>query len=305
MLKRIFMITLAGMGWVSCTTSRNGVMPLPTFDREGHRGCRGLMPENTLLAMLRAVDLGVTTLELDVVVTGDDKVICSHEPFFNHEISSHPDGTPVTAAEERNLNIFRMPFAETQRYDVGLRGNPRFPRQEKVKAAKPLLAELFDDVEAYIRLRKHKRVLYNIETKTNPATDHLYHPEPETFVRLLMNVIQQKKLMGRVIIQSFDYRTLKIVHAGYPKARTAALVEESDKRSLEQHIQELGFTPDIFSPHYSLVTADLVKACHERKMKVVAWTVNDRTRINALVALGVDGIITDYPDLFNPDAQLP
>ncbi|MCY7329566.1 MAG: glycerophosphodiester phosphodiesterase, partial [Saprospiraceae bacterium] len=92
-----------------------------TFDLQGHRGCRGLMPENTIPAMLRAVDLNVNTLEMDVVITADGQVILSHEPFFNHEITTKPDGTPVTGVEEKQLNIYKMTYAQTTRYDVGLR----------------------------------------------------------------------------------------------------------------------------------------------------------------------------------------
>lgn len=121
---------------------------LPQFDREGHRGCRGLMPENTLPAMLHALDMQVTTLEMDVVITKDKHVILSHEPFFNHEITTKPNGTYVNQEEERGLNIYAMTFPETQKYDVGLKPHPRFPQQQKLKAKKPLLSEVIDNVEA-------------------------------------------------------------------------------------------------------------------------------------------------------------
>lgn len=271
---------------------------LPAFDKQGHRGCRGLMPENTIPAMLKAIELGVTTLEMDVVVTADKKVILSHEPFFNHEITTKPDGNEVSLAEEKGLNIYRMSFAETRGYDVGLKPHPRFPRQEKIKANKPLLSELIDDVEAYIRLKVVSPVFYNIETKLTPATDSVYHPAPEEFVQLLMEVIAAKKLERYVIIQSFDYRTLQVIHKRYPHIKTAALVEDTDKKSLEDHINELGFTPVIYSPHYSLVTASLVRECHAKKIKLIPWTVNDKAAIEKLKTMGVDGIITDYPDLF-------
>jgi glycerophosphoryl diester phosphodiesterase len=286
-------------GISSCRTSRNGFMPLPSFDEEGHRGCRGLMPENTVLAMMKAVDLGVTTLEMDVVITADDQVVCSHEPFFNHEITTLPDGSALSEREERNRNIFRMTYAETKQYDVGLKPHPRFPRQEKVKAVKPLLSELIDDVEAYVQLRDKKKVFYNIETKTNPATDGIYHPAPQEFVERLMDVIEQKKIKGRTIIQSFDFRTLKIIHKDHPGIRISALIEQGDTKSVDEQIQELGFIPDIYSPHYSLVNEELVKTCRDKKMKLVVWTVNDAAEMTRFRKMGVDGIISDYPDLFN------
>ena len=271
---------------------------LPNFDIQGHRGCRGLMPENTTPAMLKAIDLGVTTLEMDVVVTSDKKIILSHEPFFNHDITTKPEGGEFTAAEEKGLNIYQMSFKETQAYDVGLKTNPRFPQQEKIKAKKPLLSDIIDDVEAYIRLKGVSPVFYNIETKSTPATDGIFHPTPEIFVDLLMEVIKKKKLESLVIIQSFDYRTLQVLHRKYPNIKTAALIEDFDKKSLDAQLSDLGFTPTIYSPHYSLVNADLILKCHDRKIRVIPWTVNDKPTIDKLKALGVDGIITDYPNLF-------
>ena len=103
-----------------------------TFDKQGHRGCRGLMPENTIPAMLHALELNVTTLELDVVITKDKQVVLSHEPFFNHEITTKPDGALVAEAEEKSLNIYQMTFEEVKRFDVGTRPHPRFPLQKKL-----------------------------------------------------------------------------------------------------------------------------------------------------------------------------
>lgn len=282
----------------ACRTARNGILPLPAFDMEGHRGCRGLMPENTLLGMMKAIDLGVTTLEMDVVMTADSQVICSHEPYFNHEITTRPNGTYVSESEEKALNIFRMSYADVIQYDVGLKPHPRFPRQEKVKAVKPLLAELIDEVEAYRQLRNRKKVFYNIETKTNPQTDGIYHPAPEVVVEALLRVIRDKKIIGRTIIQSFDYRTLQLVHKAYPMLRLSALVEEGDKRTLDEHLAALGFQPAIYCPPVSHVNDSLVRACKDKKIKLVVWTVNDAQEIERLQAMGVDGIITDYPDLF-------
>jgi glycerophosphoryl diester phosphodiesterase len=271
---------------------------LPAFDKEGHRGCRGLMPENTLPAMLEALDLRVTTLEMDAVITKDKQVILSHEPFFNHEITTKPNGEYVNEQEEKGLNIYTMTFPETQRYDVGMKPNPRFPRQQKLKATKPLLSEVIDNVEATVKLKGINKVFYNIETKTNPFTDNTFQPAPEEFVALLMNIIQKKKIADRTIIQSFDFRTLRIVHHKYPLVRTAALIEDFDKRPIEKHLEELGFNPAIYSPAYSLVTKELVAKCHEKNIKIIPWTVNDKETIDKLRTLGVDGIISDYPDLF-------
>jgi len=272
---------------------------LPAFDKQGHRGCRGLMPENTIPAMLKAIDLGVTTLEMDIVFTKDKVAILSHEPFFNHEITTKPDGTFIEEKEERKFKIYQLSFEETQRYDVGLKPHSRFAQQQKTKATKPSLASLIDSVENYLAANHLAKVFYNIETKTNPLTDNIFHPAPEAFVDLLMEVIKSKGIENRVIIQSFDFRTLQILHKKYPAIKTAMLIEDYDKRTLEAQLTSLGFTPTIYSPAHQLVDKSLVDACHAKHIKIIPWTVNDTKTISQLKQLGVDGIISDYPNLFN------
>ena len=117
-----------------------------TFDIQGHRGCRGLMPENTIPAMITAIDLGVTTLELDVVVTKDKKVIVSHEPWFGRDITTKPDGSYMGEREEKRFNIYWMTYEQTRTFDVGIKPHPRFPQQQKMKVTKPLLTEVIDSV---------------------------------------------------------------------------------------------------------------------------------------------------------------
>lgn len=269
-----------------------------TFDKQGHRGCRGLMPENTNLAMLHALDLNVTTLELDVVITKDKQVVVSHEPFFNHDITTKPTGEAVTVAEEKGLNIFQMTYAQVKTYDVGLKPHPRFPQQKKIAALKPLLRDLFDSVAVYMQSHNRPQPYFNIETKCLPIGDGIYHPKPDEFVELLMKVIKEKKLEERVIIQSFDFRTLQYLHQHYPQMKTAMLIEDDDKRGIEKQIEVLGFQPTIYSPHYSLVNAELISYCRSKKIKVIPWTVNTKEEIIQLKEMGVDGIITDYPNLF-------
>jgi len=191
-----------------------------------------------------------------------------------------------------------MTFEETQQYDVGLKPYPRFPKQQRIKATKPLLSEVIANADAYATLKGWPLPFYNIETKSKPATDGINHPAPQEYVDLLMAVIKEKKIEDRAIIQSFDPRTLQIVHSQYPGIKTALLIEDFDKRPLKEQLQQLGFTPTIYSPAYSLVTATLLLDCHRKKMKVIPWTVDDKKEIERLKGMGVDGIITDYPDLF-------
>jgi glycerophosphoryl diester phosphodiesterase len=137
------------------------------------------------------------------------------------------------------------------------------------------------------------------ETKSDPEFDGVFQPKPEEFVELLMAVIKEKGIEDHVIIQSFDFRTLRYLHQQYPHIRTAILIEDYDKRELDEQVKDLGFTPSVYSPAQELVNEKLVKKCHKLKMKVIPWTVNEKEKIEALKKIGVDGIITDYPDLFN------
>ena len=269
------------------------------FDKQGHRGCRGLMPENTIPAMIMALGLGVTTLEMDVVITKDKKVVVSHEPWFESEITTKPDGSFIPAADAMKYNIYQMDYGEVKKYDVGMKPYPRFPKQAKLKAYKPLLADLLDSVAKSMMTRRRPFPFFNIETKCLPAGDNIYHPEPEEFVELLMGVIKEKGIEERVIIQSFDFRTLQYLHSKYPAIKTAALVEANDKRNIDVLIKDLGFTPSIYSPAYQLVNDSVIKECHDKNIKIVPWTVNDKAKIEELKKMGVDGVITDYPDLFN------
>lgn len=272
---------------------------LPAFDKEGHRGCRGLMPENTIPAMLKALDIGVTTLEMDASFSKDKKILLSHEPFFNHAITTKPDGSFIAEKDEHSYNMYQMDYDSIKTFDVGLKPHPNFPQQQKLAAIKPLLSDVFDSVKAYITLHNRPYPFFNIETKCTPATDNIYHPAPPEFVDRLMEIIIGKKMEQQVIIQSFDFRSLQYLHQHYPFMKTAMLIEGSDRRSFEEQIHDLGFVPTIYSPENSLVNKTLIEKCHQQNIKVIPWTVNDVKKINELKTLGTDGIISDYPNLFN------
>lgn len=276
-----------------------GMSTARPFDKEGHRGCRGLMPENTIPAMIKALELGVTTLEMDISFTKDKQAILSHEPFFNHEITTRPDGTYIDEKDERSYNIYQMTYDSVKKYDVGLKPHPRFPQQQKIKAVKPLLADVFEAIVDAMKTRRRPYPQFNIETKCMPDGDDIYHPKPAEFVELLMKVIQQYHMEENVIIQSFDVRSLQYLHQHYPTIRTALLIEGTDKSGVNTQLNKLGFTPTIYSPDYSLVNQLLVNKCHEKNMLLIPWTVDDKKNIDNLMQLGVDGIITDYPNLFN------
>jgi glycerophosphoryl diester phosphodiesterase len=269
------------------------------FDLQGHRGCRGLMPENTIPAFLKAIDLGVTTLEMDVVITKDKQVILSHEPFFSHEITTLPNGDTLTLANEKSTNIYRLTYAETTAFDIGLLKHNRFPNQQKLAATKPLLDSVIKVVKQYCKLHKKVIPFFNIETKCTAFTDTIFHPMPKEFVDLIMQVIVKNKIQNKTIIQSFDVRTLKEVNNNYAFVKTALLIEGNDKSDFQSQLNSLGFVPSIYSPHFSLVDSNLIKLCKKNKIKIIPWTVNDLPTMKTLVTLGVDGLISDYPNLFS------
>jgi glycerophosphoryl diester phosphodiesterase len=267
--------------------------PSPALDWQGHRGARGVYPENTLPAFGYALDQAhIITLEMDVVISADSAVVLSHEPWFSHEITTLPDGKELTEAEEKNHNIYKMPVSAIKTYDVGMKPHPRFEKQQKMAATKPTLDEVFAFVAAHPR---GKEVHFNIEIKSSPDYDGIYTPDYQRFTDLVMACITRNEMLDRVNIQSFDVRPLKYLNTKYPSTDLAFLVENTD--GFEANMNKLGFVPQIYSPAYETVTPQLVALCHTNKMRVIPWTVNSSLMAKTLINLGVDGIITDYPDV--------
>ncbi|SDK29536.1 glycerophosphoryl diester phosphodiesterase [Catalinimonas alkaloidigena] len=268
--------------------------PAP-LDVQGHRGCRGLYPENSIPAFMHALELGVTTLEMDAVITKDRQVILSHEPFMSPEICRNAAGAPTDEDEARaRFNIYQMTYDEVRAFDCGSKPHPRFPDQQKIPVIKPRLADVIDRVEQWRVVNGKPAVFYNIETKSTPEGDEKFHPAPEAFVKLLVGVLEEKRILDRSILQSFDVRTLQVAHQLYPDLRLALLVE--NEASPEAQLETLGFVPAIYSPHFELVDTTLVSFCHTRSMQLIPWTVNEADEIRRMKRLGVDGIISDYPD---------
>lgn len=266
--------------------------PTQHIDLQGHRGCRGEMPENTIQAFTRALDYGVTTLEMDVVISKDHAVVVSHEPFFSHEISAL-SGIRILENEEKQYNMFQMTYEEIKQYDVGMQNHSRFPNQQKVPAHKPLLSDVISICEKYAVENSLKAPLYNIEIKRKPELDSVYHPSVSTFVQLVLSEINKHQVPERMIIQSFDIESLKLVKERAPYYQLSLLVESGEQ--FGHLIKQLGFNPDIYSPSFDMVTKSLIANCKKLGIKVIPWTVNDLTDVDKLVELGVDGIITDYP----------
>lgn len=261
------------------------------FDLQGHRGARGLMPENTWPAFENALQLGVNTLEMDVVISQDKRVVVSHEPWFNPAICLKPNGEAINADEK--ISLYQLPYNEIARYDCGSLGNVRFPEQEKIKVNKPLLQDILDKTELFARKYNQKPAAFNIEIKSEPGLEGSFQPDVAEFSDLVYEVVSLVP-RDRLTIQSFDFRVLRYFHQKYPDVRLAALVE--DKITAAQALEKLGFEPQIYSPEQVLLSPEEIEFLHKKNIQVIPWTVNETTDMQKLLDWGVDGLITDYPD---------
>lgn len=292
----LFVLMLLFAGLHSCSspagegkgnTHDNEAEETLLVDIQGHRGARGILPENSIPGFLYALKMGVTTLEMDVVISKDGQVVVSHEPWMSAEICHNvTDSTPL---------IYAMTYAQIKAFDCGGKGNLRFEQQRPVTTYKPLLTEVFTEVEQAIQQNGYAPVMYNIETKSTPAGDDTAHPGPEVFSQTLYNVIKARGMERKVTIQSFDPRTLRAMKQLDAKLPLVLLV--ANNRGYRTNVDSLGFLPSIYSPEYQLVDSVLVAQVHADGLKLIPWTVNDSTEMLNLLNLGVDGIITDYPKL--------
>jgi len=191
-----------------------------------------------------------------------------------------------------------MNYKELFKYDIGSKFYKEFPEQKKQITRIAKLADLIDSTEAYALQKRTAPMFYNIEVKSKEDKDGIYHPRVEEFVDLMVQVITEKKIAARTIIQSFDIRAVKYLNKAYPQLKVSYLIDANYTKNAQETIAALGFTPFIISPHYKLVTSEFVKQYHKANVKVIPWTVNSKTEIEQLKALKVDGIISDYPNLF-------
>ncbi|WP_343330569.1 glycerophosphodiester phosphodiesterase family protein [Polaribacter staleyi] len=264
------------------------------FELQGHRGARGLSPENTMQAFEKALNLGVNTIELDVVISKDNKVVVSHEPWLNDEITLDAKGNRITKKDAAAFNMYKNKYQEIKKYDVGSLGNPKFPEQEKVAAYKPLLSEVIAFAET-----KNTKILYNIEIKSTPTDEkNGFQPTVAEFSDLVIAQLKKAKLpVKRIVIQSFDPRVLEYIHKTYPEFILAFLTYQNDFKT---NMQMLSFVPAIYSPYFVLLNKEEVANIQKNNMRVIPWTVNKKEDMINLLNMGVDGLITDYPNIAIP-----
>jgi glycerophosphoryl diester phosphodiesterase len=259
----------------------------------GHRGARGIYPENTLEGFLYATYLGITGVELDVVISKDEKVVVSHEPWMNPKTCAKPDLSKVSFLRRKNL--YRMDYEEIKHYDCGISGNLDFPQQKKIAAYKPLLPEVIQQVESSLSNTQHPKPVYLIEIKSNWMTDDKLHPPPAEFTKLVIDVLLPFNINDRIIIQSFDMRPLNIIHKNNPGFMLGMLVVSP--RLIKRRLKSLSFTPYTCGSLYKLTSQKWVDYIHKLGMKSLVWTENSKSDMLRHLKMGVDGIITAYPEI--------
>ena len=253
---------------------------------QGHRGARAARPENTLPAFEHALNLGVDTLELDLGVTRDDQLVVLHDQHITPDRCLGPGKKRLKAP----VAVRSLPLKAVKRYDCGALKHPRFPKQKQLPGTPiPTLDEVFALALAH---PKGQKVQFNIETKIHPAHPEL-SPSPARFAALVVKAVKRRKLTARVVVQSFDHRTLKHMKRLEPKLRIAAL--NADTLPDFVHMAQ-GLGAEIISPHHEWITKEAIEALHQRGVKVIPWTANTPAAWKRLIALGVDGIITDDPE---------
>lgn len=258
---------------------------------QGHRGCRGYLPENTIPGFIQALEMGVDVLELDVVITGDDHVLVSHEPWMNPDICLGPQGQSLRGKQK--VNIFQLTLAEVQAFDCGALGNQKFPFQQPQFVHKPTLEAVFLAVKQWLDKHPDRTCQFNIEIKRKPKYDGTFGPSVSEYCDRVLKVIEQNKMESLCYLQSFDVETLEHLHQIRPQLPIAYLAERS---TFSRNIRKLSFQPQIYSPKFSLLNQTEVKQIHQSGMRVIPWTVNEKEDIQHMIELGVDGIISDYPD---------
>ncbi|MCC5815369.1 MAG: glycerophosphodiester phosphodiesterase [Leptospira sp.] len=304
----IFAILIAFLTVNQCSTT--GVQPsnLDTLDLQGHRGARGLKPENTWPAFRAAIDYRMTTLELDTVLTKDGAIIVHHDSDTNPTICQMPDGAPI---EKRN--IYDMTLSELKELDCGAKKNPNFPDQTPVPGTKLITIEEFFKLVAEAEKQRKGRgtppLNFNIETKfPNDHQSSVSDERVQEHVTKLVKAVEKAKVVDRTTIQSFYLPALGVVKLKNEKIKTSALyvptyfqgfmmvmgMGSSYRKAILDSATEL--RADIVSPYFLYVNKDFMQEAKFRKISVIPWTVNDEKEMKRLISLGVDGIITDYPN---------
>ncbi len=266
-----------------------------TYLVQGHRGCTGIYPENSIAGFLKALEFGVYALELDIVITADKQLIVSHDPYMNHLLCVNPDGSEITKEEEADKNIYHMPMIEAKSYICGSKNHPSFPSQIAVKHNKPSLKELVNEVRKYCGSNNVPEPFWSIEIKSHKKWDGIYHPEPEEYARIIVDQIQELNLKEFIII-GFDHRLLNSI-SSIDSGLQLGILNEETNLDLSALISSLTHLPHAYYVNHKLLSKELISECEAKEVELVVWTVNDAEVLDRIISLGVKNIISDYPKM--------
>ncbi|RZJ91384.1 MAG: glycerophosphodiester phosphodiesterase [Hymenobacter sp.] len=275
-------------------------IPIASFSHRpevhGHRGCRGLFPENTLPAFLHALALGVDVLEMDVVISQDQQVVVAHDPWLSARLGLGPGDVPIDPRTEKQQRLYAMSYAEIQQCPLGVEAHPLFPGQQPVRTHRPLLREVLQATTAACLQLGRAPVRYAVELKSTPTGDNLLHPSPTLFVELVLAELASEQANTRTTLLSFDFRILRAIRRAAPNQAVCYLLEKP--RLFSQLFADLGFVPEVFGPAHRLITAELLQylRSHYPTMHLVPWTINEQADLVTALTWGATGITTDYPD---------
>lgn len=252
----------------------------------GHRGCRGLYPENSIEGFKHAISLGVDGIEWDVVVNKDKQLVISHDTYFDSKFCLNPDGTEIN--NEKKSNLYNLTQKEIELYECGLKIHPNFPEQVKLKTYKPLLQEVFQEIDL-------SDITILFEIKSKEKEDSISQPLPKEYVAIILKEIAFFEHKKNIIFMSFDSRILEELYRQAPEYRLVYLTYLPIK-SVDDFLKDLSFNPYALGMLYPTIKKRKAKVLHKKGIKLIAWTVNDSRLSKKLVKKGIDGIITDYPN---------
>jgi glycerophosphoryl diester phosphodiesterase len=252
----------------------------------GHRGFRGLYPENSLIGFQKAIELGITGVELDVVVNKDRQLVVSHEPYFQRAYCI--DSASNEIQNESDFNIYELTQDEISKFDCGSKFYSKFPEQQKLRTVKPL----FQD---FIKNLNLENTIVLLEIKSNPREYGISQPEPPAYSQLILNELKNYPNKSKIRIMSFDHLILEELHkndSSYPLIYLTYL-----PKSPSYFIKQLTFKPYALGMFYPTIKKRKAVSLHKSAIKLYAWTVNSISTQKKLLKMGVDGIITDFPNL--------
>jgi len=254
----------------------------------GHRGCRGIMPENTIPAFQKAIDLGADGIEWDVVVNKDNKLTISHEPYFKKSYCLDSNGNEIT--NESDFNIYLLTQKQIEQFDCGSKGNDKYPEQEKFKVSKPSVQQAFDSLNL-----ENKTLLF--EVKSEEKEYGVSQPHPEEFVKIILEEVKNYKWKDNIIFMSFDANIIQELNKQDSTLKCVYLTY-SPFKSVKKALKDLDFQPYALGMFHPTISKKEVKFAHENGIKVFAWTVNKQKDVDQLISNGIDAIITDFPNKF-------